>query len=235
MARPTQAREPRPGTAGGPPVVLVVTDTLRSDMLRDPTLLDRLPALRRLVGESLVFDRAYAASHWTLPSHGSLFTGLLPSEHGAGPPTMRLRGDVPTLAEVFRDRGYRTGLASCNAFLSSVFGMTRGFEEVWDPPMSLTTLSSTLADRYLSPPQNSGGWWDGLRDLTDAGMRLIAVTPRSDNGGRSAVAFSTSFLAKPGSPPFLVLNLMEAHSPYHARGTFRGLGKRIRYLRMMGT
>ncbi len=235
MAHRIQAPEPASQTVGGPPVVLVVTDTLRSDMLRDAALQDRLPNLRRLAGESLIFDRAYAASHWTLPSHGSLFTGLLPSEHGAGPPTMRLRGDVPTIAEVFRDRGYRTGLASCNAFLSSVFGMTRGFGEVWDPPMSLTILSFTLADRYLSPPQNPGGWWDGLRDFTDAGTRLIAVTPRSDNGARSAVAFSTAFLARPGPPPFLVLNLMEAHSPYHARGAFRGLGARIRYLRMMGS
>ena len=29
------------------------------------------------------FPRAYANGTWTVPSHGSLFTGRLPSEHGA--------------------------------------------------------------------------------------------------------------------------------------------------------
>ncbi len=218
-----------------PPVVLVVTDTLRSDMLRDAALLERLPTLQRLVRESTVFDRAYATSHWTLPSHGTIFTGLLPSEHGASPPTMRLRDDIPTIAEVFREHGYRTGLVSCNAFLTAVFGMTRGFDEVWDPPLNLTTLSFTVADRVLAPPQEPEGGNRSLRALAEAGLRLLGSTPRSDNGGRAAMESAAAFLARPGAPPFLMVNLMEAHSPYHARGPFRGLGARLRYLRTMGS
>ncbi len=217
------------------PVVLVVTDTLRSDFLRDSDLLSRLPVLQRLLGESYVFERAYASSHWTLPAHGSLFTGLLPSEHGASPPAMRLRDDVPTLAEVFRAAGYRTGLASCNAFLSSMFGMTRGFEEVWEPPRSVTSWSTMLADEYLAATPKSEGWRGTVRAAAEAGARFVATTPRSDNGGRAAVGHASAFLARAGPPPFLVLNLMEAHSPYHARGAFHGLGARIRHLRIMAT
>ncbi len=226
-------RESEP-SAHGPPVVLVVTDTLRSDMLRDPALLDRLPTLRRLCSESYVFERAYAASHWTLPSHGTLFTGLLPSEHGAGPPTMRLRDDVPTLAEAFRDRGYRTALASCNAFLTSVFGMTRGFDRVWDPPRSFTSLSVMVADEYLGPPNASEEPRGRLQEMADAALRLAAATHRSDNGARAAMDFASSFLTSAGASPFLVLNLMELHSPYHGRGVYRGLGPRVRYRRILG-
>ncbi len=221
--------------ARGPPVVLVVADTLRSDMLRDPALLDRLPTLRKLVGESLVFERAYAASHWTLPSHGTLFTGLLPSEHSAGPPTMRLRDDVPTLAEVFHDQGYRTALATCNAFLSSVFGMTRGFDAVWDPPRSFTSLSVMLADEYLVPPQGPDAPRGQLQGMADAALRLAAATPRSDNGAKAAMEFGSTFLTSGDGAPFLVLNLMEAHSPYHGRGAYRGLGPRVRYRRVLGS
>ncbi len=224
-----------PGAAlGPPPVVLLVTDTLRSDALRDPSLLARMPALDRLMRESFVFDRAYAASHWTLPAHGSLFTGLLPSEHGASPPEMRLRPDARTLAEAFQGHAYRTALASCNPFLSSAFGMTRGFEEVWEPRPSLTTLALTVVERALSRaplPEDRKKSWHGL---ADAGMRFLATTPHSDNGARGAVRFAADFVSRTGAPPFLVLNLMEAHAPYHARGAFRGWSTRVRYLRMMG-
>ncbi len=198
-------------------------------------LLGRLPTFRRLREESFVFPRAYAASHWTLPSHGSLFTGRLPSEHGANLPAMRLRDDVPTVAEVFHAGGYRTGLASCNAFLTSAFGMTRGFEDVWDAPRSFSSLSTMLAEEYLAPSMGPGPLRQRLRTAVDAGMRIVAATPRSDNGARAALQFASSFLVRPGAPPFLVLNFMEAHSPYHARGAFRSLGARVRYLPIMGS
>ncbi len=233
MSIPLPTPDPR-SRADRPPVVLVITDTLRSDMFRDEALLERLPTIQRLVRESTVFDRAYATSHWTLPSHGSILTGLLPSEHGASPPTMRLRDDVPTIAEVFRNHGYRTGLVSCNAFLTPVFGMTRGFDRVWDPPLNLTTLSFTVADRVVAPAQEAGGR-GGVRALAEAALRLVGSTPRSDNGGRAAVESAASFVARQGPPPFLMVNLMEAHSPYHARGAFQGLGPRLRHQRVLGS
>ncbi|MDL1949285.1 hypothetical protein FBQ97_05650, partial [Acidobacteria bacterium ACD] len=67
----------------GAPLVLVSVDTLRSDHLpfygygKVET-----PALSALRAESVLFERAYAQVPLTLPSHASLFTGLLPASHG---------------------------------------------------------------------------------------------------------------------------------------------------------
>ncbi|HXX95301.1 MAG TPA: sulfatase-like hydrolase/transferase, partial [Planctomycetota bacterium] len=66
-----------------PQVLLVVMDTTRADSLscygygRTTS-----PALDRFAEYSTVYTRAYAPSSWTIPSHGSLFTGLPASLHG---------------------------------------------------------------------------------------------------------------------------------------------------------
>ena len=65
------------------PVVLISVDTLRSDHLpaygyrgvKTPNI----DALRR---DSILFQRAYSHCPMTLPSHVSILTGLLPTEHG---------------------------------------------------------------------------------------------------------------------------------------------------------
>src|SRR6185369_9578077 len=110
------------GPAG---ILLVVLDTVRQDHLslygyERPTS----PNLDRLAATSLVFENAYSTSHFTLPAHASLFTGKLPSVHGAGGRPMRalaakgttqdwlnmarypLRDELPTLAEELARRGY---------------------------------------------------------------------------------------------------------------------------------
>ena len=64
-------------------VVLLVVDSLRARSLGlPPELGPRTPFLRRLGTETTYFRRAYATECWTLPSHCSMFTGLLPSQHG---------------------------------------------------------------------------------------------------------------------------------------------------------
>ena len=57
---------------------------------------------------AIAFHQARAAGCWTLPATASVFTGLLPHEHGATTHTRRLRADVPTLAERMKQLGYAT-------------------------------------------------------------------------------------------------------------------------------
>ena len=40
------------------------------------------PRLDALAREGLRYERAYSAGAWTLPAHMTLFTGLLPEQHG---------------------------------------------------------------------------------------------------------------------------------------------------------
>ena len=66
-------------------VVVIVIDTLRADHMGiygypRPTS----PNIDRFSTEGIVFENFYSSSTWTLPSFGSLFTGELPSRHGAG-------------------------------------------------------------------------------------------------------------------------------------------------------
>jgi arylsulfatase A-like enzyme len=134
-------------------VVLVVIDTLRADRMGlyghgRPTT----PELERIAERSVVFDRAYAASSWTLPSIASIFTGLRPRNHGAGrwagsdnEPKPGFSGvaiavdgetkrfssldpAVPTLAEALRGAGYATAAIVDNPFLQRAFKMKRGFD-----------------------------------------------------------------------------------------------------------
>ena len=66
-------------------LVLVVLDTVRADRLscygneRETT-----PAIDGLARGGVRFERAQAAAPWTIPSMASLWTGVLPSTHGAG-------------------------------------------------------------------------------------------------------------------------------------------------------
>jgi len=115
--------------------LLVITlDTTRADRIGcfgyEPAL---TPNLDRLAQQGVLFQRAYTAVPLTLPSHATMFTGLAPREHGlhhngAG----KLNSRIPTLAEMLRAKGYRTG-AFVGAFvLNRKFGLDRGFLEYDD-------------------------------------------------------------------------------------------------------
>jgi choline-sulfatase len=136
-------------TLAGPPVardvVLVLNDTWRRDFTglyrgQAPT-----PRLDELAAESLVFDRAVTQAPWTKPSVATLFTSLYPSQHRvASTPQLRdrsrrkgegdlmeadvLAASLPTLAEVMREGGLRTGGFTSNPWMESRFGFAQGFE-----------------------------------------------------------------------------------------------------------
>lgn len=188
---PTGVSRPPIGVPGaGPNVVLVVVDTLRADHVgaygyARPTT----PAVDRLAAEGLRFEHARANASWTLPSHGSLFTGLLPSEHGAhaAHPTL---GDGPaTLAQAFDERGYRTVGLSANAWVSAGTGLDRGFERFHF--LGADGISSQLLlPLVFSAPEDLGG-----RSITDHAVQAIADAARADE------------------PLFLFANYLEAHEP----------------------
>src|ERR1035437_4920831 len=124
-----KARE-APPTFPKAPVILISVDTLRSDHLPFYGYKGvETPALSALRADSVLFERAYAHVPLTLPSHVSLFTGLLPGGHGvhdnAG---YRLKAEVPTLAELMKKGGYRTGGAVSAFVLSRTSGIARGFD-----------------------------------------------------------------------------------------------------------
>lgn len=238
-----------------PSVAIIVLDTLRADMIEDRELLDTLPALQEFFGESYLFPRAYVPSHWTLPTHASLLTGLSPVEHEAHPPNLKLRSDVPTIAEIFRRQGYNTVCVTCNPYLSENFGLTRGFSTVLRPsssPLHLRGLATELRTRLRWGSSNGsralesaeGGSVTGeerriglrraVRGLQRRAFSLLLSSPRVDNGARSAVHLTNRALSNGGGPTFLLLNLMEAHSPYYGRGRYSSWRRRLEFRDIFG-
>lgn len=130
----TTAETPRP------PIVLISIDTLRSDRLPaygyDGV---ETPAIDRLAAEGILFERAYTHVNVTLPSHVSVFTGLLPPEHGvrdnAG---YRLDEAIPTLAAELAKAGYATGGFVSSYVLRAGTGVARGFD-VYDDEVGFET------------------------------------------------------------------------------------------------
>ena len=110
-------------------LLVVTVDTLRADRVGAYGHgAARTPAMDGLARRGVRFSRAFSHVPLTLPSHCTLFTGVLPPAHGVRDNGERL-GEAPmTLAEIARGQGYATA-AFVGAFpLDSRFGLGRGFE-----------------------------------------------------------------------------------------------------------
>lgn len=125
--------------ADGPPIVLIVVDTLRADHLGTygyarPTS----PNLDALGRRGVVFENVWTHAPWTLPAVGSLFTGRYPTWHGAGvnkgfgSSRSGLRRDIPVLASTLRNTGYATLGLTTNPWTTAAFGFERGFDSYDD-------------------------------------------------------------------------------------------------------
>ena len=121
-----------------PNVVIIVLDTFRADAVGVAGVNGSLtPNIDRLGREGAVFANAFASAPWTVPSHGSLFTGLYPSQHGAVHGRYVLIPTERTLAEMLLEQGYATAGFTCNAWLHAESGFHQGFEtyeEVYKRP-----------------------------------------------------------------------------------------------------
>ena len=115
--------------AGRPSIILVSIDTLRADRLGAyGNDLGLTPHLDALADEGMVFEQATSAAPWTLPSHVSLFTSMLPFDHHVRWTSMHIDPVRSMLAESLRNAGYRTGAFTGAGYVDSVFGFDQGFD-----------------------------------------------------------------------------------------------------------
>ncbi|UCG15614.1 MAG: sulfatase [Phycisphaerales bacterium] len=210
-----------PVGAARPNVVLIVMDTTRADHLSVYGYAENTtPNLAALAEEATCFTRAVAPCSRTLESHASLFTGLLPTEHGvhwrppepdAPPgPSCRLAEAFVTLAETLQANSYSTAAVVGNAaMLHRSFGFNQGFEYYDD--RSRRALASARP-RTISPAlwfSHACQWLTGAAD----GCRY------ADEVNASVFAWLDRQI--PG-PRFLFINYMDPHSPYRAHPQFHG-------------
>jgi len=187
---------PRPPPAGEhPDIVFLVMDATRRDHLSLYGY-DRAtsPALDRLAERAVVYDDAWSVAPWTSPSHASMFTGLLPAEHGSdGRNAPPLSGQPETLAAVLQRAGYRTAGFPANPNLVAR-GWSRGFD-VYHPP-----------------------WFTGRHSFIRPLNRFFlnaATRWRFDSSTRHVFARARRWWRANGDGPrFLFLNLLDPHDPY---------------------
>jgi arylsulfatase A-like enzyme len=84
--------------------------------------------MNALAMESVVFEQAYGAAPWTLPSVASLVTSTYACEHGVVAYGRKLNPGVPTLAERLGGLGYRTAAYFSNMHAGALADLSRGYE-----------------------------------------------------------------------------------------------------------
>lgn len=116
-------------------VVFILLDTLRADGLGcygnpRPTS----PRIDALAAAGTRFERAWAVSPGTASSHASMFSSTYPETHGVwnravgDQETMALNPNAVTMAEAFRDAGYRTTAIADGGYVSEARGLDQGFD-----------------------------------------------------------------------------------------------------------
>ncbi|MBC7897773.1 MAG: sulfatase [Cytophagaceae bacterium] len=208
--------------AAAPNVILVVFDVVRAANLSAygygrPTT----PVLERMGREGATFERAYSVAPWTLPSHASMFTGRFPTELAANY-RRGLEAGVPTLAESFQQRGYRTAGFTGNAVYTGWDAkLSRGFERWSD------YVRTARQVQYGGLPWQASKVSDlsEARSLRDAWVALRYIPLQSPTNLsfdlKRGTTVSDEFLAwqraLPRDRPFFAfLNYYDAHRPRFA-------------------
>jgi arylsulfatase A-like enzyme len=202
--RPSAVQAGPPAAGRDPNIVLITLDTVRADHLSAygysrPTT----PHLDSFARRGVLFENAIAPSPWTLATHASLFTGLLPHQHGADW-TIPLEPGPRTLAEILKSQGYETAGFTANLYYSQgSWGIGRGFEIYGDDSFTLrNNFSVTLSGLALAQPVYQH-------------LVRYDLLSRRDARELNREVYRW-FHHRSTRPFFLFINYFDAHDPYWA-------------------
>ena len=192
-------------------VMLIVLDTVgaaRMSLYGHSRL--TTPNQDRIAQRGTVFARAYATAPWTLPSHGSMFTGRFPHEM-TGTWFLPIDGSHPTIAEALRSRGYQTaGFVANLQYCSEQFGLARGFLRYED---AFTSLSTALLRTSPVTALNE-------RFKLTSRSRALDGAVRKDAGEVSRDVLAWLDRRQTAQPFFVFVNYFDAHAPYYPPEVF---------------
>jgi arylsulfatase A-like enzyme len=233
---------PRPSglvaTPEQPNVVLITIDALRADHLGiygyDPEI---SPHIDALAGRGVAFEQAISQAPWTAPSVASFITSLSPAELGV----VARRGVIPasyhvdemrvTLADVFRDAGYRTVAYAANPFISHTNGFAQGFDHLTYARHQFSFDVDALHERILpwllctGPARATNG---PVCDLFTRGYMQLFDRRLDWEGDRWITEFGTHFLRLHKDERFFLwLFYVGPHAPYNPPQPFRPLPDEI--------
>ncbi len=208
-----------------PNILLVVLDTARHDSVEVNASTSHTPAIADLARRGQALEQAYATASWTLPSHASIFSGVLARRLGLGqPPDGTPQSARPALqgiserllTPVLRQAGYRAEGWSTNLWASPYAGFDIGFDQF----------------RYVT-----SGREERLERLLGGGLRARATWARQglqarvdDGAAEVRRALLDAIESWPETPTFWFVNLSECHSPYLPPRPWNDLGSWDRML-----
>jgi arylsulfatase A-like enzyme len=206
-------------TTDAPNVLLIILDTVRAaSMSFHGYARNTTPELARRAGEGVVFEHAYTTAPWTLPSHAGMFTGQFPSALSTDWKAP-FDGRQATLAQAFRERGYRTGGFVANHFYTSwESGLTRGFDHYEDylrTPKQVLLSTSLTQTRLFWALLQGASMRDRGRALVRMNLRPLTMWTSDRKLAPVAVDQFLRWQSSLGTAPFFAfLNLYDAHLPY---------------------
>jgi arylsulfatase A-like enzyme len=184
-----------------PNIILLVLDAVRADHVSiSRNGHSTTPNLDVLADNSTVFENAFSNSNWTGTSHGTLFTGRLPSDTGVHGSNQELPSDCHTLPETLKKAGYRTFGMSAGAHIRSERGYDRGI------------------DRYketyrISPSQD---FFSGvLNDQSFRNQLIFSLTKGPDKKTLFKFDSLKRWISDDNQPFFAFINAKTAHNPYN--------------------
>ena len=193
-----------------PNVLWVLWDTVRVDHLslygyEKPTT----PHLEEWARGARVFDNCTSPAPTTTPAHASMFTGLMPSEHGANDQQRYLSARFVTIAELLSQNGYQTYMYSANPNISRQENFDQGFdveEHPWDRKYQRDAFR--IVRRKIPPHDRSSELSGQIRGGRTSTWGIKATGELAEHGVESWLK-----QCDPQRPFFIFLNYMEAHRP----------------------
>lgn len=174
-------------------LVLITLDTLRWDAFAGGERGESaMPLLAARAEQGVVFERHYASSSTTQPTHASLFTGRHPWEHGVIRNGVALTSEEPTIAEILQEEGFWTAAAVASFPVTSRFRYDRGFDVFRED------FNRKYAGTWNEEKVDEGNFYRLGDAVSEAALQLITTAPAQDQ--------------------FLWLHYFDPHSPYGDTG-----------------
>ncbi len=181
------------------PVIILMLDTLRADYLgcygKEKNV---SPTIDRLAANGLLFEKAYASSSWTIPSHFSMMTG---TTAGAVRQEFSIAEKSYTLPERFYDLGYKTAMISANPLLSRAVNFEEGFQ-LFDPSVhNLNRLNNLRIFDFLTRLKIR-------KPIRGSKIKL-------NNPAAKVTDYAIDWIERNSGKPYLLfVNYMDIHDPY---------------------
>ena len=211
-------------------IILIVADSLRFDAVYRGSDLG-VPYMQQ---HGVQFTNARSAACWTLPGTASLFSGLMPHEHGACTQSRWFKDEIPSLASKLKTQGYKPIMVTANSVTTEVFNLCKDFDEVhkiWQyvesrHPMLLRfvlTMNRPRVRKMVMKPDD-----EIFSKLSEDLSQGLVWAQKTCNNLFDKTREIMKANNDKGQANFFFLNMMETHYPYHVNDTFELLSTSLR-------